>query len=172
MNNRPTVFQTGMKYGIIIGLISIILSAVQYLAALERNTTLTVIGIAILVGGIYLAHKYFKEQGDGFMRYGQGLGIGTLVAGFSGVLSGIFNYIYLAFVDDSLLSKTLNDQRIKFEEQGMSDEQIDQAMKITEQLSTPGWTIVWIIVFSLLFGFLISLIVSAITKKVDPQEAI
>ncbi len=87
-------------------------------------------------------------------------------------ISAVFNYLYLQFVDGSVLTKALEEQRIKFEEQGMGDEQIDQAMSMAEKFTTPGFTIVWILLFSLIFGLIISLIVSAITKNVNPEEVV
>ena len=164
--------QTGLRYGLLLGLVNIIFAAVQYLAGLERNTAMTVVGVVILVGAIYLAHKYFKEHGDGYMNFGQGVKIGVILSLISGAISAVFNYLYLQFVDGSVLTKALEEQRIKFEEQGMGDEQIDQAMSMAETFTTPGFTIVWILLFSLIFGLIISLIVSAITKNVNPEEVV
>ena len=172
MEQHPTTVQTGIRYGVILGLISIIISAITFLANIEQNTLSTVISVVITIAGIYMAHKYFKDQGDGFMTYGQGLGIGTLTSVIAGAMGGIFSYIYLSFIDDSPLKKAMDQQRIKFEEQGMSDDQIEAAMNMAEKFSSPIMALVFSIIFALIFGFIISLIVSAITKNNNPEEAI
>jgi len=165
MEQHPTTLQTGIRYGVILGLIS-------FLANIEQNTIATVISVVITIAGIYMAHKYFKDEGDGFMSYGQGLGIGTLASVVAGALGGIFSFLYLSFIDDSPLKKAMEQQRIKFEEQGMGDDQIEQAMAMAEKFSSPLMALIFSIVFSLIFGFIISLIVSAITKNVNPEEQI
>jgi len=172
MEQHPTTLQTGIRYGVILGLISIIISAISFLANIEQNTIATVISVVITIAGIYMAHKYFKDEGDGFMSYGQGLGIGTLASVVAGALGGIFSFLYLSFIDDSPLKKAMEQQRIKFEEQGMGDDQIEQAMAMAEKFSSPLMALIFSIVFSLIFGFIISLIVSAITKNVNPEEQI
>ena len=172
MNEQPTTTQTGLRYGLILGLVSVIFAAIQYLAGLERNTALTILWVAIMVVAIYFAHKYFKDQGDGFMTFGEGLKIGVIVAAVSGAISSVFNFFYLQFVDSSVLTKAMDEQRIKFEEQGMSDQQIEQAMGMAEKFTTPLATVLFIMLLSLFFGFVISLIISAITKNVNPEGSI
>jgi hypothetical protein len=133
--------------------------------------TLQIVGninYVFLIVGIVLAHKAFKEGGDGYLSMGQGLGIGTLISLIGGALSGVFSYIYIKFIDDSMLTKIADMQIEKMEEQGLDDAQIEQAMKITGKLMSAEMMPVWSIVGMLFFGFILSLIVSLFTKKANP----
>ncbi len=131
MENKPTVSQIAIRYGLILGLILIIISIIFEFLNLEFKTqqNLNYGSFIFVLAAIILAHKAFKEGGDGFMSLGQGIGIGTLLSVISGVISGIFTYVYLKFIDDSMLQEIKDLQIEGMEKQGMSDAQIEQAME-------------------------------------------
>lgn len=169
MENKVSISQIGIRYGLITGLIMIVYGLILQLAGLATNTWLSSISYVILIVMIVLAHKDFKEGGDGFLSLGQGIGIGTLLSLVGGVLSSIFSYIYLKFVDDSMLKEIMDKQVEQFEKQGMDDAQIEQAMAIAGKFSSPEMILVFGILGITFFGFILALIVSLFTKKSNPE---
>jgi hypothetical protein len=170
MEQQVTTRGVGMQYGVIVGIIMIIYGTLLQVSGLALEyQSLSYINYIFLGVVIYLAHKKFKEDGDGFMSYGQGLGIGFWISLIGGVISMVFSYIYMSFIDSTIMEQAMDKARYDMEEKGMSDAQIDQAMSITEKFMTPEMIFVMGIVGTLIFGFILSLIVSAITKKTDPQ---
>jgi hypothetical protein len=168
MENKVTVSQIGLRYGLILGLLSIVFGLILQMTGQATNNWLSSIGYIIFIVVIILAHKAFKEGGDGFMSIGQGIGIGTLLSLIGGTLSSIFTFLYLKFVDDSML-QTIRDKQIEgMEAQGMDDAQIDQAMEIAGKFSGPVAILIIGIVGSIFIGFIISLIVALFTKKSNP----
>lgn len=165
----PSTARIALKYGLFIGLGLIIYYLISQLAGLAANTTAgmigTVISAVILIVGIVYAIKDFKSQNNGFMSYGQGLGLGALASAVAGLISGIFSSIYVSFIDDSSMKQAMDMQRQKMEEQGMDDAQIDQAMAIAEQFSGPGMILVISMLSMLFIGFILSLIISAVMKN-------
>jgi len=129
---------------------------------------LSYLNYVILIVFVILAHKAFKEGGDGFMTVGQGLGIGMLITLIGSVISSIFTYIYLKFIDDSMIQKSLDYQIEELEKRGMDDAAIDQTMAFTEKIMTPEIMPLFALVFTLIFGFILVLIVSLFTKKANP----
>jgi hypothetical protein len=89
MENKVTVSQIAIRYGLILGLIFIIISIIFEFLNLDLKTQqqLQYLNYAVALIAIVLAHKAFKEGGDGFMTIGQGIGIGTLLCVISGVIS-------------------------------------------------------------------------------------
>ena len=170
MEQKPTVFQTGLKYGLILALLTIGASLIFNLAGLGANQWISFFMVVIFFGIVsYLAHKAFKEGGDGFMSYGQGLGIGMVIALVSGLLSSIFSAIYIKYIDNSAMEEAMQQQVEKMEDQGMSDAQIDKAMEMAAMFQTPVMLVLFGLLWTLFIGFIISLIVSAISKNPNPE---
>jgi hypothetical protein len=162
--NKPSTAGIAMKWGAITGLISIIYSTILQVTGMATNQGLSWLGFVILIGGIFYAMKDFKTQTGGYMTYGEGLGVGTLTSAISGLLSSAFAAFYIGFIDDSSIKQTLALQRKKFEEQGMDDAQIDQAIAMAEKFSGPGTIFLFGLIGSVIIGLIISLVIAAILK--------
>lgn len=175
MENTSTPAATpvaiGVRYGLIIGIVTVIYSLALMATGLDQNPWLGFLTFAILIAGIVLAHKAYKQNNGGFMSYGQGLGIATVEGAVIGVLSGVFRYVYVNFIDSEYTQRTLDAARAKLENDGnLSDEQIDQAVQLTAKMMPTGpISIVWGVIATAFFGFLLALIISAITKNTRPE---
>jgi hypothetical protein len=164
-----TSTSVAVRYGLLTGLISIIISYGLNMAGLENSPAKWLTSL-VLVGGIFLAQNAFKQQNQGFMSYGQGLKIGTLLAGIAGILSAISSYVYITFIDPDFLNRIMDKTRAEMEAKGtMSDAQIDQAMGWTSKMMNGPMMFVSVLVGSLIMGFLASLIITAITKNSRPE---
>ncbi len=168
-NEQVSVKQVAIKWGLILGIISIVLFLAIYFGGLLGESWPGWIGAVFSAGIIYLAHKEFKELGDGYMSYGKGLGIGTLTSVISGAVSSTFSYVYIKFINLDYTTELLDNTRFKMEESGQGEDQIDMAMEMTEKFMTPEIMFGLGMFMAVLFGFIISLIVSAITKNNDPS---
>lgn len=170
MEDKVTVKQIGLRWGLITGLIFIVYGMILQFLNLDMQTMqyLSYLNYLILIVVVVLAHKAFKEGGDGFMTLGQGLGLGMLIVLISSVISSIFSYIYLKFIDDSMLAKIKDAQLEQYEKMGMSDAQIDQAMEMASTFSTPEMIMIIGIVVMAIIGFILVLIISLFTKKANP----
>jgi hypothetical protein len=164
-----TTTSVGVRYGLLTGLVSIIFSFLQLSFIADPETPLRWLSLVILIVGIVLAHKQFKQLNSGFMSYGQGLGIGTTVATVSGVIGGVFSYIYFTFIDPTYMQRVMDLTRSRMEEKGMDDAQVDQAMAMAEKFSGPMFTTIFAVLGALLIGFILSLVISAITKHARPE---
>ena len=172
MEERATIKSVGIKWGLILGILSIAFFMVGIALGDPNMTALRWVSILVIIGVIVMAHREYKNNGDGFMTYGQGLGLGTLVAAVSSVISSIFSYVYIKFIDDNFLTNAREMQIQEFERQGMTDEQIEMAVEVSSRFTTPEMILVIGIVFGIFIGFLISLIVSAFTKNSNPELSV
>lgn len=168
-----TTTQTALKWGAIIGVITIIHSVIGFIFKLDPTQGTykwigMVIGIVVAIGGLILAMKDYKKENGGFMSYSQGLGIGALLGGVAGLIGGVFNYFYQTFIDSSFTEKLKEMQIAAMEERGMSSDEIDKAMEIAGMFSSPSMNIVFGILGSIFIYFLVSLVVSAVQKNEKP----
>lgn len=171
---KVTTRSVGVRYGLISGVIGIAMFVVMTILNISmtegpgRWLSLVITGVII-----FLAHKYYKENGDGYMTIGQGTGIGFWLALVSTGLSTVFSYIYMKFIDDGFIQNAMDEARRKMEEQGtMSDEQIDQAMSITEKFMTPEVMLGTGLIFGTIIVVIVALIISLITQKKNPDQII
>ncbi|WP_246343564.1 DUF4199 domain-containing protein [Adhaeribacter radiodurans] len=166
----PSKNAIALRYGLICGIISIVYSLILNITDLAfTNKALSWISFVILIGAIVLAMREFKRQNNNYMSYGQGLGIGTLVTTVSSLLGGIFTFIYVKFIDTGFIDKMREMQVSELEKRGMSDDQIEQAISVSEKMMTPGMIVVFAVFGGLFFGFLLSLVISAILKRTRPE---
>lgn len=166
---EPSVTSVAIKYGFIFALIGIVFSLILMVAGLSENRWLSSLSFLILIAGLVIAMKNYKELNHGFMSYGQGLGIGAIVSLIYGLLSGITTWIYTSFVDPDYMGRIMEKQREEWVRQGMSDEQIDAAVQMSQSFSGPVAMILGAAIGTLVIGFIISLIVSAIMKNKRPE---
>lgn len=159
----------GLRYGLIAGLVSIIISFLLNISHLEQSPAkwLTVV---VLVGGIMLAQRQFRRANGEFMSYGEGLTVGVVVAAVAAVLSAIFSYVYVTFIDPEMTTRIMDKARADMEAQGkMSDAQIDQAMSFTAMFVQGPALVGVALVGGVLMGLVIALITSAILKNTKPE---
>jgi hypothetical protein len=170
MEDKVTISQVGLKNGLILGLVFIIYGMILQFLNLDVKTMqyLGYLNFVILIVFVVLAQKAFKEGGDGFMSVGQGLGIGMLVTIIGSVISSIFSFIYLKFIDDSIIQKTLDYTMEEMERQGLDDAVIEQSMSFTEKIMTPEILPIISVIQMAFIGFILVLIVSLFTKKTNP----
>jgi len=168
----PTVVTTtsvGMRYGLLTGIASIIFSLVLYMSNTEDGPARW-LSFVILGVGIVLAHKFYKQHNAGFMSYGQGLGIGATLSGIVGVLSAIFTFIYVNYIDTEFMNRAMEKARASMEARGsLTEEQIEQGMAMTTKFMTPTFLFLGGVLGTLFFGFLLSLLIAAITKNNRPE---
>ena len=170
---KVTTRAAGIRYGLISGLISIAYFVILTMADISMTEGIgRWASLLISVVIIYLAHKYYKENGDGFMTIGQGTGIGFWLALVSVAISSVFTYIYMKFIDNSMIQQILDKQREAMEERGMDDAQIDQAMTMTEKFMTPEIMLGTGLFFGVVIIVIVALLISLVTQKKNPEEVI
>lgn len=164
-----TTTSVGLRYGILTALVSILFSFGLNVMHQESSPA-RYISFVILVAGIVLAMNYFKQQNQGFMGFGQGVGIGTVLSAVVGLMSGIFAYIYMTFVDTDMLARITDKIRTDMEARGgMSDEQIDQAVAMSSKFMNGPFMIGGALLGTVLMGVLLSLVISAFIKNAQPE---
>ena len=170
---KPTIStrKVGIRYGLIMAVISIAYFLTLNISGVDMSQGIGRWGSLIFyLGAIFMAHKYFKDEGDGFMSYGQGVGIGFWIGLVSSVISSIFTSLYIKFVDTGFVQQMMDKQREAFEEAGtMSEDQIDNAMKMTSKFMTPEMMLIFGVVIGTIMILLCALVLTIFTQKKNPD---
>jgi len=168
MQETPSTARVALKWGLIAGVVSMIYSTALYMTSQFTNNALTWLALLISVTFIVLAMREFRTLNGGFMTYGEGVGLGTLVATISGMLSATYSYFYMNFIDTTIMQQIMDQSRVKMEEQGMSDDQIEQALEVSQNFMSPGLTFLFGVLGSVFFGLILSLIIAAFMRRNKP----
>jgi len=170
--SAPNGMSIGIRFGLFLGLFSIVYFLALAVSNINPQSGIwNWLGILFMIVALFLAHKNFKDSGDGFMSYGQGVGIGFWVTAISTLLSAVFSYIYMKFIDTGYLDMIKDKQMEEFAERGMSEEEIDQAMQFASAFTSPEMILVFGVLAGVFFGMIIVLLVTIFTQKKNPTPA-
>ena len=168
MEEKVSTARVALKYGVLASVVIMIYTTIINVTGLSQNKILSSLSFAFMIIAIVLAMKDFREQNKGFLSYGEGLGVGTLVSAIMGLLSSAFAMFYMQFIDDTLLTQGMNKVREDMERKGMDDAQIDQAMELSQKFMSPGVVFAFGVFGYIIMGLIISLIVAAILRREKP----
>lgn len=156
-----------LKYGLILGVLSFLVFLGTVFTGSRQNWPVRVIGLALIVVLMVLAHQEFKKTHGGMMSYPQGLGCGTLLSAWAALVKCIPTYVYVTYINTGFLGAALRAQEEALQRRGITGAQAQQAMAITSPMMTPVGITVMTLVGGVVGGCIIALIVSIFTQKGD-----
>jgi hypothetical protein len=168
MEEKPSIARLALKWGLISGVIFMIWTTIINVAGLFTNQSIQWVSLVISIVLIVMAMREYRTLDSGFMTFGEGVGLGTLLSVVSGLVSITYNLIYTNFIDPTIRQQMLDNAREQMENRGMADQQIEQAMEFTEKIQSPGLQFLVGILFAAIFGVLISLVVAAFLRRSRP----
>jgi hypothetical protein len=153
MEEQASTARTALKYGILTSVAIMIFTTILNVSGQSQNKWLALFAYVIMIVGIVLAMKEFRESNKGYMTYGEGLGLGSLVSAILGFLASMFAMVYIRFIDPTIMTQTLNKARA------------DKYMEISQKFSSPGFMFAAGVFGYLFMGFIFSLIIAAIIRR-------
>ena len=169
-----------VKYGLILGLVFVVLSVLIYVFNLITisfwaGTIIGVANLALLIAGLIIAGKHYrKNYGGGYIRYMGVFKVLILVVLISSLVSTAYSLLFSTVIDPGY------EQRVKLEiaqktaeymaNQNVPEAQID---KMIDNMTKPSEDsmlskMLWSFLGSVLFGVIVSAIVSIFVKKNPP----
>jgi len=165
-NQNPSISKSAVTYGLYMGLALIVYSLIIYLAGLTGNTTVSYLTYLIYIGMLcYAMINYRDKVNGGVLAYGQGVGLGTLTMVIGGVLSSIFTFILMKYIDPSLVDQIVNKAMEDAMAKGTPEAQMEMAEKWIRMFTSPTAILLMGVFGSGIVGAIISLILAAIFKK-------
>jgi amino acid transporter len=164
----------GIKYGLICGLVYIIVGLISIVFGQEMQSN-WILGILVVlvtvVGSFFVIFYGVKEYRDtvngGALTTGEAVKLGALIALIAAIMAALFNLLYHYVIDPEYMERMLASGRETLEERGMTDEQIESAMKWTVMSQNPLLGAAFGLVWTSLCGLIKGLISGAILKQ-DP----
>jgi hypothetical protein len=163
--NNITTTQIGLRYGLIYGLVAIVLAVMEFLLDNKIQTLTNILSTVAWLFFIVWGVKTYKESKGGFLMFGEGFGIGLIVSVVGNLLSGLFLVVYSRYLNPAIWERQLERMRETWEKQGLNEEAINQA----EKWVTPEAMLMMGVLGALILGSIFSVIIAAIMQKKKPE---
>ncbi|HRG59490.1 MAG TPA: DUF4199 domain-containing protein [Bacteroidia bacterium] len=162
--------KNAMNFGAILGISLCIVSAIFMSLGLNSSTIQQWIGYLLTIGIISWGTITFRDKyNDGFINYGKAFTSCLLITFYSSIILAFFMYIYLTFVDQSLIDKILEKAEEEMMNKKLPDDQIEEAMKMTRMFTTPIIMAFFTIIINTFMGAIFGLITAAFLKRDNPN---
>ncbi len=162
--------KAGSLYGLYYGAFFVLFSFLLYSTKLDGNLLLNLTGWGIFIGVMVMAMRKFKEGNEGYMSFGQGMGVGFFYTLITGIISSIFDIFYLTVVNPQELQDQLDQSMAILESNpNMTDEQLETSAELAQTFSHPVILFFIALFGAFIIGIIIALIVAAVIKKDNPE---
>lgn len=131
------------------------------------------INLGVIAYFIYTAtNKHKNEDLGGYISYGRAFGVGAVVVLAITLISIVWTYIYMGFIDPGSMDMAREaalEQMIN--QQGMSESEAEEALAMTGFMFNPVAISIMAGLFLGFFGLIIDAVVAAVVKKDNPAFA-
>ena len=168
---------TKLTYAVILTVAQAVFSLLMFLLGFQTDKmaagqNLQWLGLIISIVVLWLGIKAVREESpDKSLSYGQGVGAGTLISLYSGLLSAVYTYIHFKFINTNFFEYQQEFMRSKWAEKGMSEAQMEAAGNMMKKFSGPGITSIMVPIMAVIMGLILSLIIAAILKRAPAADA-
>lgn len=168
---------TAMRYGLLGGLAMIVLNLVFYLSEMLDLSKASFISLpnltnyALMIAVVVLALRYHRDQElGGYLPFTRCLGMGWWLGLTMGIVGAIWAYIFFQFVAPDLVETIREMQIEQMQDQGLSEEQIEQSEKYMAMFTSPGAMAILSIFGNVLMTIIIALFAGLFMKKDPPPN--
>ncbi len=166
-----TPFNTGIKYGTYLGILSCLLMLIVHYGGLQdysdpaasSNMVVSLVQWILVFGLIYLGVRYYRSHNEGLLTLGEGLTTSMYIGLFSGIILGLFSYIFVAYIAPEMMDAVTD--AIDFDE--MSEEEAAMAEDVVGMFVSPTFMAFSAFIGRVIAAFFFGLIAAFILKRGD-----
>ena len=162
-------WSTGLKWGAIGGIGSIILSMILYLSGLSNpentsaNWVQSLASFVLVLTVIILAVNEHKRDLQGYISYGRSVGVGAIVSLVMAIFAAIFTFIFFGFIAPDYVDIMMETAMAEVPEAQQEDTEAMMGF-----MFSPGMMSLFGFLGSMFWGVVISLIASIFLRKPRP----
>jgi hypothetical protein len=165
--------QTGIKWGLYSGLASVLVGLIFNLSGLSKSGSTAgglIVGLISLVTMVmfcrYAIIFHRDEELGGFITLGRCITICLWMGLIAGLMSSVFNFFYLKFIDPTAMEVAMERMREQQSANGASEAQIEAAESMAKNFQNPAITFCFAL-FGALFTYLITGLIAGLIMKKD-----
>ena len=169
MENSVTTINAGMKFGLFTGLALIVFDLILYVAGLKDPADANPVqhlSWIILIGGIIMGIKFFKDNNDGLLTLGQSMGSGTMAALIAGIIIAVYLILFMTIIDTSFIEeiRAVAKQQA-MEQNNLSEEDYEKMSGMMNMFTSPTFLAITSVIMYTVAGAIVSLVGGLIMKN-------
>ena len=157
-----------LNYGIILGLILVIIAALMYATGmiLEGKQWPMIIYYVLFPAYLIYTISQYKKSNDNLLSLSDALKVGVATAVISALVYAVYALLLNYVIDPDFIEQILEATREKlYENPKMTDEMVETSMEWVEKFSSPVFGIAIWTALSAILGLIYSLIGGLVMKK-------
>ncbi len=159
-----------VSYGLITGSAAGIWLVVYYEYIYRIAPFLGLIGWIILGVGVYLGTRTARESiYQGKISFSQAVMAGVIISFFAGLVTGIFNFIYVKWINTNFLEFLISESKNLMAGKA-SPEEIQKQIEEIKKSFSPSQQFFASVTGTLFYGLIISLVIAIILRNKAPQD--
>lgn len=165
-----------VKYALLGSALSIVWTLIGYIMGNEMQAKLSLLSsivmIAISIFCFAAAIKEEKAANEGFISFGKAFGTAFKTGLIMAAVGAAFSYLYFEFINTEYVAFMLDKAQEDMANRGMSDEQIEMAIKMQSKFMSPAMMAGIALLGGIVINLIIALIMGAAMKKENPAGEI
>ncbi len=165
-NKETAITNIAIRFGIIGGLTSILVSLILYLLGMQLESWTKWISTGIMVAAIIVGLKMCAIANEGkHTSFGYLFGQGMIITLILSAITILYFLLHISIIEPDFIDKTLDVSRNQMSDKGLSQEQIDNAITLSKKFMSPGIMVLFSLLGMLFMGAIASLIGTFIYKN-------
>lgn len=167
--HSPSNVKVALTNGIFLGVVLIVFSLIMWIIGVPREHWLQYLSFIIMLAGVVVALKNYREKCGGLITYGQAFTNGFLTVLFASILTSVYIFLFFQVLAPAELEKMLElaEEQMIESDPNLSDEELELAMGYTKMFMKPWTMALWALLFNVIAGLIIAAIAAAFMKKED-----
>ena len=173
-SQQKSTFNASLVPGLILGITLIVVDLIYFLLGLEFDSKIKWLSFLVMAAIMFWGMTTVRDKNfGGYVSFGKAFAIGFWMTVIAAIIGAVYAYFYFSAIDPGAIEELLlkSEEEILAGNKDISDEQLDQALSITEMFVSPGMMVVWSFFGNLFFGAIISLIISIFVKRENTNPA-
>lgn len=170
---KKSAFGPSILPGIYLGVSLVLFSLITFLLDVDIQSPIKYVSWLILAAGLFWAIISFRDkQMGGFIDYKGAFSSGFYTGLIASIIAGLFMFVYVQYIDPGIIDQILLETEATLEQNpNMSDEQIEQALEMTESFTSPILMSVFGFLGNLVASTVLSLIIAIFAKRENKEIA-
>ncbi len=169
MENSVSTFNAGLRFGLFTALGLVAFDLILYVAGMKDpadQNPVQYLSYVVLIVGIVMGIKYYKDNNEGNLTLGEAMGSGTMTAIIAALIVAIYVVLFMTVVDPTMIEeiRAVAKQQAMDQNPELTEDQYDQMAGMVNMFTSPTAIAIMSVIFYTIVGAIVSLIAGLVMR--------